>query len=102
MWGWSPWDEAFKPILPEFYKKYPNIKVDIKIMSNPDVHNKLLTSIAAGAGAPDICGIEIAQIAKFATKGGLVDLLKPPYNAVRYEKIVVPYKWHESLTSDGL
>jgi len=101
LWGWSPWDEAFKPILPEFYKKYPNIKVDIKIMSNPDVHNKLLTSIAAGAGAPDICGIEIAQIAKFASKGGLVDLLKPPFNAGKYEKVIVPYKWHECLTSDG-
>ena len=81
VWGWPAADVAFESYRADFEAKYPDIKLDIQMMPTADVHNKLLASLAAGEGAPDVSMIEINQIDKFVSKGGLVNLLDDPYNA---------------------
>jgi len=101
IWGWPAADKAYESFLPDFKAVYPNIELDIQMMPYADEHNKLLASLAAGAGAPDVGMIEINQIDKFVVKGGLEDLLQPPYNAGRYEKDMVEYKWRQATSPDG-
>ena len=63
-------DTAYKALLPKFQAKYPNIEVEIKSLGYVDHHNNLVTTIAAGSGAPDVAAIEIGYIAKFVSMGG--------------------------------
>ncbi|NLG84808.1 MAG: sugar ABC transporter substrate-binding protein [Firmicutes bacterium] len=94
-------DTAYKALLPKFQAKYPNIEVEIKSLGYADHHNNLVTTIAAGSGAPDVVAIEIGYIAKFVSMGGLVDLRRKPFNADRYKKNVVPFAWAQATTDEG-
>lgn len=94
VWAWATADNALKQIIPDFEKKYPAIKVKLITMDYGAVHQKLLTTLAAGAGAPDVTLVEIAHIASFrAQKGLLVDLSKAPYFANKLKDDFVDYKW---------
>ena len=94
-------DAAYAQLLPEFYKKNPNIQVEIKALGYGDHHNALVTAVAAGEGVPDVAVIEIGYIAQFVAEGGLEDLNKAPYRAKRYQKNITPYKWAQASTDDG-
>ena len=94
-------DEAYAAVLPEFYKKYPQIEVEIKALGFDDHHSQLVTALAAGEGAPDVAAVEIGYVAQFVAEGGLVDLLKPPFNAGRYRDGVTPYTWAQGMSNDG-
>jgi len=99
--GWPSGDKAFEAIIPEFNKKYPDIKIKLEFQKSADHHNKLLTSLAAGSGAPDVTMIEAGYVGKFRDKKGFVNLLDNPYNAKRYEKDFVDYKWQMAIALDG-
>ncbi|MEZ0537469.1 extracellular solute-binding protein [Caldicellulosiruptoraceae bacterium PP1] len=101
VWGWPAADSAFNSVIKGFNKAYPNVKVKIVMMATADVHNKLLSSLAAKAGAPDVSMIENAQIGKFKSTGGLENLLVKPYNAIELKNQFVPYAWSEALTNDN-
>ncbi|MEA4883440.1 MAG: extracellular solute-binding protein [Clostridia bacterium] len=94
-------DTAYKALLDKFSVKYPDIEVEIKSLGYADHHDNLVTTIAAGSGAPDVAAVEIGYIAKFVTSGGLVDLLQKPYEAGRYKSNVAPYAWAQSTADDG-
>ncbi len=101
VWGWPAADQAYESVLAGFHKLYPNIKVKIEMMPTEDQHTKLLTSMAAGSGAPDVAMIEAAWVGQFTARGGLVDLLQPPFDAGRHKADFVPYKWSQATTPDG-
>lgn len=101
IWGWPAADKAYESFMDDFKAVYPNLELDIQMMPYADEHNKLLAALAAGAGAPDVGMIEINQIDKFVVKGGLEDLLQPPYNAGRYRQDMVEYKWKQATSPDG-
>ncbi len=94
-------DTAYKALLDKFQAKYPNIEVEIKSLGYADHHNNLVTALAAGSGAPDVAAVEIGYIAQFVSSGGLVDLLKKPFDAGRYKDKVVAYAWAQATTDDG-
>ncbi|MFN3981657.1 MAG: ABC transporter substrate-binding protein, partial [Caldilinea sp.] len=101
VWGWPAADVAYESFLADFEAAYPDIKLDIQMMPTAEQHDKLLASLAAGAGAPDVAMIEINYIDKFVAKGGLVDLLTEPFNAGQYKDEMVAYKWAQASTPDG-
>ena len=101
VWGWPAADVAYQSFIADFEAAYPDIKVDIQMMPTAEEHDKLLASLAAGAGAPDVAMIEINQIDKFVAKGGLVDLRQEPFNAAQYEDDMVAYKWAQATSPDG-
>lgn len=101
IWGWPAADVAFEAFRSDFEAAYPDIKLDIQMMPFDDVHNKLLASLAAGAGAPDVTMIEINHIDRFVAKGGLTNLLEEPFNAGQYKDEMVAYKWAQATAPDG-
>ena len=101
VWGWPAADVAYQSFLADFEAAYPDIKVNIQMMPTAEEHDKLLASLAAGAGAPDVAMIEINYIDKFVAKGGLVDLLTEPFNAGQYKDDMVAYKWAQASSPDG-
>lgn len=94
------WDDGGK-IWADGYKEV-NPAVTVNFVNTPfaDAHDKLLTSFAAGSGAPDVASIEIGRVGGFTAKGGLVDL-KEQFDAGQFEKDMVSYKWTQGSTEDG-
>lgn len=99
--GWPSADEAVEAILDGFQEQYPNVEVEIVMTSTDDHHDRLLTSLAARAGAPDVAMIEAAYIGAFRDRPGFVNLLEEPYNAGRFEDDFVDYKWQHAQSIDG-
>ena len=94
-------NEHIEAMLPQFNEKYPNIEVEMKVLSFADHHNALITALAAGSGAPDITALEVGFIAKFVADGGLVDFTEEPYNALDFKDQFAEYAWQQSTTTDG-
>ncbi len=73
-------DEAVKLAKEPFEKQNPDIKIKLVSLSFNDHHNAMTTALATGSGIPDLMGLEIAYIGKFAESKGLEDLNQAPYN----------------------
>ncbi len=95
------WDDSLQFAVDAFHKSQSKIKVYFQKIGFDDAHQKLLTSFAAGAGAPDVCSLEIGLIGGFTGRGGLVDLRQPPFNADQFKEDLVHYKWVQGSTRDG-
>ncbi len=89
-------DAAYNAALPEFYKKYPNIKVEVRALGYGDHHNMLVTALAAGKGLPDVAVVEIGYVAQLGAGGGFENLMDEPYNAGQFKKDFTPYKWAQA------
>ncbi|MEZ4865689.1 MAG: substrate-binding domain-containing protein [Caldilineaceae bacterium] len=96
-WWWDDagniWADAYKEV-------NPDVKIDFVNTPFADAHDKLLTSFAAGSGAPDVASIEIGRVGGFTAKGGLIDL-KEVFDAGQFEQDMVQYKWIQGSTEDG-
>jgi multiple sugar transport system substrate-binding protein len=95
------WDDNGKLWADAYTKVNPAIRVNFVNTPFADAHDKLLTSFAAGSGAPDVASIEIGRVGGFTAKGGLADLKVAPFDAGKYEQDMVKYKWIQGSTSDG-
>ncbi len=62
-------------LLPEFYKKYPNVKVNVDYTTYSKLNEKLTTSIVSGA-VPDVMLMGVGWVETFAAQGILADLGK--------------------------
>jgi len=74
IWGWNITVDSYKAVAEEFQKTHPNVDFEYVEMSFGDTHDKLLTSLVSGIGAPDICAIEQTRVPMFVAGGGLLDL----------------------------
>ncbi|MBB3459038.1 lactose/L-arabinose transport system substrate-binding protein [Rhizobium sp. BK313] len=82
VWSWNVAASALKSTLEGFNKKYPDIKVDVQDIGNPQVFDKMLAACAAGGeGLPDIMSIENHKAAIFWNRfpDCLTDLTKLGY-----------------------
>jgi multiple sugar transport system substrate-binding protein len=91
---------CFNAALPGFKAKYPNIEVEYEMASWADHHQALQTSLAAGSGARDAEMVEAAYIAQYRDSLVLENLFDPAYNAQKYQKDFVSYKWDQAYSSD--
>jgi ABC-type glycerol-3-phosphate transport system substrate-binding protein len=97
IWGWNINITAYKAAYVEFVKKNPTIKMNAPEMAFNDVHDKLLTSLAAGTGAPDISNVEQTRVPLFAVGGGLLDMTS---RISKYKNDFVRYAYDAGI-SDG-
>lgn len=74
-------DRSVQAAIPLFKKVRPDVEVKLVALGYGDHHNAMTTALATGANLPDVMGLEINFVAKFAESGGLEDLSKAPYNA---------------------
>ena len=59
IWSWNIAAEALEMLVPDFNKKYPDVKVSVVNMSHNDVRDRSLAGCAAGgADMPDIVTVE--------------------------------------------
>ncbi|GAA1401707.1 extracellular solute-binding protein [Catellatospora coxensis] len=65
---------AFKELITEFNKSYPNVKINYQSVPFADAQNKFKTAAAAKSGAPDILRAEVAWVPEFASLGYLYNL----------------------------
>lgn len=65
---------AFKELIADFNKTYPNVKVNYQSVPFGEAQNKFKTAAAAKSGAPDILRAEVAWVPEFASLGYLYEL----------------------------
>jgi multiple sugar transport system substrate-binding protein len=78
-------DRSVQAAIPLYKKIHPEVEIKLVALGYGDHHNAMTTALATGANLPDVMGIEIGFVAKFAEGGGVEDLSKPPYNALQYK-----------------
>lgn len=84
-------DEAIRAAIPRYEKLHPEINIRLVSLSFYDHHNAMTSALATGAGLPDVMGLEQGFIGRFVNSGGLEELSAPPYNALQYQHLFVPY-----------
>lgn len=103
LWAFPDWDSVLGRVAESFKAVQPDVEVRIEALGYGDLHDKLLTSLAAGTGAPDLATVEFFFLAKFIGQpGGLVDLGAPPFNGAMHASKFLPYKWAQSHSPDGV
>jgi ABC-type glycerol-3-phosphate transport system substrate-binding protein len=82
LWEWSPGKPIFQKLIPEFNKRFPNVKVTRREFGYDDVHDKLGVAFQARTGAPDVSWVEEIYLGRYQALGGLADL----------RDVIAPYK----------
>lgn len=72
-WAMGSEAEQITKILPEFEKKYPNIKVKVQQIPWTAAQEKLITAFASD-NTPDICQLGNTWIPQFAALNAIIDL----------------------------
>ncbi|MFC5652581.1 ABC transporter substrate-binding protein [Paenibacillus solisilvae] len=98
---WTFTADIYKPIIKEFNKVYPNIKINLVGIDFGGMHDKLQTTLAAGKGAPDVAQVEQGQFPRYLKGDVLEDLLKPPFNAGQYKDDTSEYNWIRWMSQDN-
>ncbi len=83
-------------LLPEFYKKYPDVKVSVDYTTYGKLNEKLTTSIVSG-GVPDVMLMGVGWIENFAAQNVLADLGK---TGLTRDKLLESYT--ESIVDAGM
>lgn len=76
LWGWDIQPQSVSEQAYIFQIEHPNVKVDAVNMGYRDVQTKVVTSLLAGVGAPDIFFADIVMIGNYIKLGGMLDLTK--------------------------
>lgn len=74
---WNPdkaFESAFHTVVERFQKKYPDIKVEIEWFPWKDLPDKLVITMQAGVGGPDVSVSAFPWTVGFASMGGLAQL----------------------------
>ncbi|MBI2940025.1 MAG: sugar ABC transporter substrate-binding protein [Chloroflexi bacterium] len=85
---WSWFNKPFTALMPKWNAKNPRVKVNLVDMSG-EIHQKVLTALTAGSGAPDITGSQDYNLPILADTGGLADISR---HIAPYRDKIVPYK----------
>lgn len=81
---------AFKALIAEFNKTYPNVKINYQSVPFGEAQNKFKTAAAAKSGAPDILRAEVAWVPEFASLGYLYELDGTPLAEGQDDYLPVP------------
>lgn len=91
-------DKAFYTIVSNFMRDNPDIGVRLRVNGFGDHHSNLMTGPLTQGPFFDVVAVEIQFIGQLSGGGGFVNLLKLPYNAVKYKTNFVSYSWAQAST----
>ncbi len=75
MWAWGERaTETCKGPILEFEKLNPDVDVNTLNFGVSDAHNKVMTALVGGVGAPDIYYMEMEEIGRYIAVGGAQDI----------------------------
>jgi lactose/L-arabinose transport system substrate-binding protein len=103
VWSWNIAAEALDMLIPDFNKKYPDVKVNVVNMGNGDVYTKTLAGCAAGGtDLPDVVTIENseAEIQWARFPDCFVNL--KDFGVDKYLDKFPDFKWTELTAGDGI
>ncbi|WP_235834998.1 ABC transporter substrate-binding protein [Piscinibacter terrae] len=95
-------DRSVQAAIPLYKKVHPEVEIKLVALGYGDHHNAMTTALATGANLPDVMGIEIGFVAKFAEGGGVEDLSKPPYNALQYKDKFFKFAVAQATSRGGI
>ncbi len=94
VWTWDAGEKALAVNMEAFQTEYPDIEVEVQIMSTTDLYKNMLLGLSAdGEGLPDIATIETSYLAQFVSIGGLMDLTE---KTASYRDKMNSYKWKDA------
>lgn len=94
-------DAAIRAAIPRYEKLHPDVTIRLVALSFYDHHHAMTAALSSGAGLPDIMGLEQGFIGRFAHSGGLEVLSAPPYEALQYQPLFVPYTMAQAQNEQG-
>lgn len=68
VWSWDLALAYLRDVGGRFMEEHPNVTIEFEEMGTDQIYNKLTTSLATGAGLPDLVSIEGEQMPKFGNK----------------------------------
>jgi multiple sugar transport system substrate-binding protein len=74
-------DRAARSAVQRFQQRSA-LPVRLGSLSTADHHTAMMTAMAAGSNLPDLIAVDMDYIGKFAASGGLMDLSRPPFDAL--------------------
>ncbi|NUW38264.1 sugar ABC transporter substrate-binding protein [Nonomuraea sp. SMC257] len=102
VWSWKPASDGLAAVAKDFEQANPNIKVDVQVIGNPTIWEKITVGMAAGGkGLGDILHIGIDYLPSYVDKfpGGLADLRK--LGADKYKDAFAKGLWPTVTGKDG-
>lgn len=98
MWLWPGF--GVTELLEEYEEENPGITVNLQEADYSDVHQNLITALAAGSGAPDISGIDEGYLDRMMENAqhfhNLMDL-----GGADLEADYLEYKWEQATDAEG-
>jgi len=95
-WG----DMGLDKLKATYEKDHPNIKIVLNTGEYNAQHEDLQKKLVAGSGAPDISAVDEGFIVQFRGQADkFVNLLDK--GAASYESKYLPWKWQQSMSTDG-
>ncbi len=73
VWSWNIAAKSLKHLAPVFERTQPAVKVDVD-MTGARMQTRLMLSLAAGVGAPDVSQFELTDAPRYIATGRLTDL----------------------------
>lgn len=94
-------DESVKLAIPLYKKLHPEVEIKLVSLGYPDHHNAMTAALATGSNLPDVMGLEINYIGKFAESKGLENLSAAPYNAKSMQRLFHPFAFPQGMDGNG-
>ncbi|HSC81790.1 MAG TPA: extracellular solute-binding protein [Chitinolyticbacter sp.] len=95
-------DRVIKLVEPLWRQRHPDVPIKLVTRSFADHQTAMTTALAAGSGLPDLMGIEVGYIARFAASGALTDLAAAPFDAGRWRDDYPRYAWAQATSGKEL
>ncbi|MEU1620743.1 ABC transporter substrate-binding protein [Streptomyces sp. NPDC005722] len=93
-------DFGYKPLIAQYEKTHPGIRVQERVSQLDQHHNSLSTQLSSGSGAADVVAVEEGYMPKFReVKEKFANLAD--YGALTRENEYLPYKWAQATADDG-
>lgn len=89
VWSWNIAAKGLMSIVPDFRKRHPGIEMNVE-MTGAQVQTRLLLSLSAGTGAPDITQLQSHEAPRYTATGRLTDLTAV---AAKHQAAFPPASW---------
>jgi lactose/L-arabinose transport system substrate-binding protein len=103
VWSWNIAAEALDMLVPDFNKKYPDVKVHVVNMGHGDVVNKALAGCAAGGtDLPDVVTIENTEAEVYWARFPDCFANLKGFGVDKYKNAFPAFKWPELSAGDAI
>lgn len=103
VWSWNIAAEALDALVPDFNKKYPDVKVNVVNMGHADVRTKALAGCAAGGtDLPDVVTIENDEAETYWAQFPDCFVNLKTLDVDKYKDAFPAFKWTQLTNGDGI